>query len=285
MTNNRKFKTSSKRFSVKVIVCIVFLLSLFRDELTVSASDQQDWDAIFGALSRHDDVVMHQNAGAISWEQMDKLAMEDDARLGDFYWIENIRHFRDSYVMYSSVCTHRLTITYIYNKQEADAFERKLRSVVRKMHLDGKSDAQKAEAIYRYIINHVEYDYEALSAEERQISHTAYGALMNGKAVCQGYSLLYLRMAYEAGLEAKYISGTSDYGTGGGGHAWNIVKIGKRYYNVDVCWDDNGFYDADENRYFLLNDKDFKHHTRDALYASQEFTSKYRMAKRSYHHK
>ena len=41
-------------------------------------------------------------------------------------------------------------------------------------------------------------------------------------------------MAISAGLECRFVSGTAD----GGGHAWNQVKVNRKWYYIDCTWDD-----------------------------------------------
>ena len=105
------------------------------------------------------------------------------------------------------------------------------------------------------------------------IKHSSYAALINKKAVCQGYASLFYRLALEAGIDARVISGDSN-----GPHAWNIVKIEGSYYNLDSTWDAGNT----EYEYFLKNAKDFPNHTRDAAYTTAAFTSSYPIAATSY---
>lgn len=83
----------------------------------------------------------------------------------------------------------------------------------------------------------------------------AYNAMIKGKSVCNGYALSFQRVMQEMGVDCKYVTGTGN----GGGHAWNLVKLGKSWYNIDVTWDDT----AQTNDYFLKSDQDFKDHVRD----------------------
>lgn len=63
---------------------------------------------------------------------------------------------------------------------------------------------------------------------------TAYGALVNGKAVCEGYARAYQLLLYEFGIKSTLATGVAN----GEGHMWNIVNIGNYNYHVDVTWDD-----------------------------------------------
>lgn len=44
--------------------------------------------------------------------------------------------------------------------------------------------------------------------------------MINKTAVCQGYASLFYRLALDAGVDTRVISGEA-----GGPHAWNIVKL------------------------------------------------------------
>ena len=133
------------------------------------------------------------------------------------------------------------------------------------LKIDGKSDYQKVRAIHDYICDNVNYDYT-------YTNYDSYDAMIKGESVCQGYANLFYRMCYEAGLDARVITGIGN----GDGHAWNIVKIGDVYYNIDTTWD--GQSDETYYSYFLQNEVDFGDHDRDDKYATDEYYSKYPMA-------
>ena len=149
------------------------------------------------------------------------------------------------------------------------------------LQLNGLSEAKKIIKIHDYICNHVDYAY---NSTEEQV-YTAYGALCTGKAVCQGYAVLFYRLCKEAGLSVRIISGTGN----GGAHAWNIVRIGSKYYNVDCTWDGQ---DADTyNEFLLKSEADFTDHTRESWkvagshyldYTSAEFNAQYPMTEKSW---
>jgi len=113
----------------------------------------------------------------------------------------------------------------------------------------------KIKKIYDYVISHVTYDYANLNNSEDQLKYTAYGALINGTAVCQGYANLFYRLCLEAGIDCRIISGTG----GGLPHVWNIVRVGDAYYNVDATWDAT----LNSHCFFLKSDQGFLRHVRD----------------------
>lgn len=101
-----------------------------------------------------------------------------------------------------------------------------------------KTDYEKALYIAKWIVNNTKYD-------KAYRNDSAYSTLKKGKGTCLGYTLLFQRLAMEVGLKSYVIIGETDNER----HAWNLVKIGRRYYYLDVCWMDNSFVDYD---YFLF---------------------------------
>ena len=65
-------------------------------------------------------------------------------------------------------------------------------------------------------------------------AHNAYGALVERRAVCEGYAEALQYLLHKVGISSVLVHGTSK----GEGHEWNIVKIDGKYYHVDLTWDD-----------------------------------------------
>ncbi len=71
-------------------------------------------------------------------------------------------------------------------------------------------------------------------------AHDAYGALVVGKAVCEGYARAFQYLLYQSGIQCLMAEGESVNPSTGlsEGHAWNVVRISNQYYHVDLTWDD-----------------------------------------------
>lgn len=145
--------------------------------------------------------------------------------------------------------------------------------LLEQLALDGLSDHQKLCRIYDYMCANITYDYAGLAAQD-PLAYTAYGALIRGRSVCQGYANLLYRLCLEEGIDCRLISGVSN----GGGHAWNIVKLGGKYYNMDATWDAG----RTNYRYFLRGNAEFNDHTRDELYDTAQFHEVYPMSAGDY---
>lgn len=166
------------------------------------------------------------------------------------------------------------TYTYYTTYEQEKAVSDKVDEVLDELKINEKKQYDKVKAIYDYICEHTVYDHENLNDNSYKLKYTAYAALINEKAVCQGYALLFYRMALESGADSRLISGLGN----GGAHGWNIVQINGKYYNIDATWDAG----VENYQYFLKCEEHFQGHVRDGEYASEEFLMSYPMAQEDY---
>ena len=152
-------------------------------------------------------------------------------------------------VIYSLIPQYTMTKAEVKNAT-AD-FDKRLNKIVALLP-KGLDDAEKALFFHDYLCLNFEYD--------RTYSvYDAYTMLKKGKGVCQAYSRLYDALLEKVNIDSLSVQSDSM------NHAWNAVKIGGKYYHVDVTWDDPI---PDEkglvlHEYFLLSDKGIqsrKHH-------------------------
>jgi transglutaminase-like putative cysteine protease len=134
--------------------------------------------------------------------------------------------------------------------EEIKAFDNATREFLSDIDLRA-SDLEIELQVHDKLIDLVSYDYidnEKPDETTADPKYTAYGALVcnsEGKpnsAVCSGYSLAFEHILHQAGIPCGYVAGevisAEPRVNGQLGHAWNIVKIGKKWYEVDVTWDD-----------------------------------------------
>ncbi|MDD6208094.1 MAG: transglutaminase domain-containing protein [Clostridiales bacterium] len=139
-------------------------------------------------------------------------------------------------------------ISFMFGYYTTKAQDKKVDAEAKKLakKYKNKTTYQKIKLTHDYLKNKITYtaNYDG-----------AYNALIKGKSVCNGYALSFQRIMQEMDIPCKYVTGTGQ----GGPHAWNLVKIGRNWYNMDVTWDDM----ARTSAYFLKSDKDFKDHVRE----------------------
>ncbi len=125
---------------------------------------------------------------------------------------------------------------YRYDLEEYNTMKKVLELEANKFLTDIKGHSELTD-VHKALILHdklaINCKYASLSnGHYESVAYTAYGALVNGEAVCQGYSLAYMYLLDKVGIKSYFCP--SD----GMGHAWNIVEIGGKKYHVDVTHDD-----------------------------------------------
>ena len=90
------------------------------------------------------------------------------------------------------------------------------------------TNAEKLLYLHDYLITHCEYDLTYSKTN-------AYNALVEGSAVCDGYTKAYKVLCDQAGLTCEFLSSDAI------NHSWNMVQVGggdTAWYYVDCTWDD-----------------------------------------------
>ena len=136
------------------------------------------------------------------------------------------RHPKTSAIWFTTAAQEAALTNYIRN------------TILPQLSLSGKTTYQKVQAIYNWITANVKYDYSHLSDPTYLTQYTAYAAAVQKKAVCQGYANLFYRLANDAGVDCRIITGKAYNGTQTEDHAWNIVRMENgKYYCLDATWD------------------------------------------------
>ena len=180
--------------------------------------------------------------------------------------------YRTSNSLY--LCTLTYTITYYTTAAQEAEMDEAVASLISDLDLKDKTDYQKIKSIYDYMCSNISYDYDNLEDDTYMLKYTAYAALINRTAVCQGYANLFYRLALEAGVDARLITGTGN----GGGHAWNIANLGDSYYYLDSTWDAG----RASYKYYLKGKTDFGDHQNGEEFSSDEFFARYMIPETGY---
>ena len=134
--------------------------------------------------------------------------------------------------------TYSDTIWLTTNAQEAALTNYIRNTILPQLSLGGKTTYQKVQAIYNWITANVKYDYSHMNDPTYWPQYTAYAAAVQKKAVCQGYANLFYRLANDAGVDCRIITGKAYNDDGTADHAWNIVRMEDgKYYCLDATWD------------------------------------------------
>lgn len=140
----------------------------------------------------------------------------------------------------------------------ADEMDRKLTAILDDAR-SRTSDEERERFVHDLLINQVRYDEHAVMGQ------SCYSAVVLGSTVCAGYAKAFQYIMQQLGIPCYYVSGSAlavEQGSRWVSHAWNLVKLGDGWYNVDITWDDS----MSTNDYYNRSDEYFNYtHMREEL--------------------
>ncbi|HHW45451.1 MAG TPA: hypothetical protein GXX17_00895 [Clostridiales bacterium] len=144
-------------------------------------------------------------------------------------------------------------IDYLYTAKERENMAAQIRNALAdalRYINDGMSAYNKELALHEWLVFRVTYDRE--TAEDTQKNPNAfniYGALVEGRAVCEGYSRAMQLLLRMVGIECILVTGKIE----DTGHMWNMVRLDGEWYHLDATWNDSG--DSGYHSYFNVTDQ------------------------------
>ena len=170
-----------------------------------------------------------------------------------------------------------MDVVYMTDSAQEAAVSTAVGNLLGNLGVNSMDSYSKIKTIYNWICQNVSYDYAHVGNTEYLKQFSAYGALIEGTAVCQGYAVLLYRLLLESGVDVRVIPGTGNSTL----HAWNIVELNGVYYNLDSTWDAG----KDLYGYFLCSENDFLGHVRLDDYRTDEFMTLYPMSPKTFEDK
>ena len=125
-----------------------------------------------------------------------------------------------------------LNITHVYNKDEISVVNDQIDTFIKDNINDSMNNEEKIKSFHDYIVNNTKFDTEIENSSDRlnSTSYTAYGLLINHKAICGGYTDTMAIYLDKINIPNLRIS-TNE-------HVWNLVYLNDKWLNLDVTWDD-----------------------------------------------
>ena len=261
-----------QRLSAFLLVLVVLLLTLPVAVPTVAAAEPQDGPPPFTDYYCREALKALPNATALlyAYDQMvagvemslaeitvyngvNPISYEELEIAMDAYRRDHAEHFwlgSTFSVSYDSTTVHRVIPNYLLSGDALTNAKIQFEEAIARILADlpqTTSEWDRELAIHDALAARVTY-------VEGTHAHDAYGALVLGEAVCEGYAEALQVLYHRVGLQSLLVLGESINPSSGApeGHAWNMVRINGKYYHVDLTWNDQGstLYHA----YFNLTD-------------------------------
>ena len=238
------------------IISLVMMLSLIPTQALAAPTNERYGASAIAALENGENFIWAYNtlkAGVEAGQERISFADANHSIKGtdfpailDVYFNDNPQHFWLGKGATSFFSGNKLTaveLTYTFTGDELTTAKSKFEAAAAAVLSGITDDMSQFEIelyLHDYLVSHVTYDLDAPHA------HDAYGALVEGRAVCEGYARAFQYLLQQAGIPSYVVTGQSK----GEDHAWNLVKIDGEYYYVDVTWDDQ---DNDNKYYSYFN--------------------------------
>ena len=174
-------------------------------------------------------------------------------------------------------CQFTFNFLYYTTEEQEAELDGEVDRLLASLDLNGKDNKEKIDTIYNYLCQNVTYDNANLKDTAYTLKYTAYAALLNGTAVCQGYAVAFYRLCLESGIDARVISSRAM------NHAWNIVQLSRFYYCLDATWDaghDAYQYYLKGSEYWLENHRSGGVSTLGDQFQDGDFSTNYPLAKK-----
>lgn len=193
----------------------------------LNQTEKQAYINIFNRIQQHPEYI-----------KIPKLTQTEFTNV--FFAVKNdnpdILCFSDScnMITFMSSCFLELHYDYDYDtcKIMTNELDVKVQEIMQNIDV---ADQYSAELqIHDYIVLNCNYDEDSGNASN------AYGCLIDGAAVCSGYSRAMMLILHYAGIDSMLVGGTGVTADQKEiSHMWNIVRIDGEPYHLDVTWDDS----------------------------------------------
>ncbi len=148
------------------------------------------------------------------------------------FWLENL---------FGYAYAGEDTIVEFYSELSAEEcedcialFNKKVDEIVAAVD-SGLSEYEREKIVHDKVLDGCVYKKGVESSKDGWQYFSAYGALVTGEAVCEGYAKSMQIILSKVGIPCLTIRGEAD----GILHMWNVVELNDEWYHLDPTWDDN----------------------------------------------
>lgn len=122
------------------------------------------------------------------------------------------------------------------SSRERKELKAKVGEIVSACVTEGMTDREKIVALVNYV-----YDYCSYAQDwSKNRANTAWGLLVYGEAQCSGYARGMVALFDAVGIESRYVH-ASKTDPVNPSHQWNLVKLGGKWYHLDVQMFDSSY--------------------------------------------
>jgi len=148
-------------------------------------------------------------------------------------------------------------VSYLYTNDQINYINNEVDRIMNEVYDKSLSVEDNLKKIHDYIINTTKYDVDH-EKNKPKLTYTAYGALKEHLATCNGYTDLMAIFLSKLGITNYRIAYNPIGDTNAEGHVWNAVFINGKWLHLDLTWDDPVADGQDYlyHKYFLVTNEE-----------------------------
>lgn len=152
-----------------------------------------------------------------------------------------------------------IKVSYLYTKDQISYINNEVDRIIKENYNENEAIKDNLKRIHDYIINNTAYDVNYKENKDK-FTYTAYGALKEHLATCNGYTDLMAIILNKLNIDNYKIAYNPIGNTNEEGHVWNAVYLDNKWLHIDLTWDDpvgdgqNYLY----HKYFLVTTDEMK---------------------------
>ena len=218
------------------------------------------------SLSSTEDIIQYISDAVHNNDNVCEIFVEDEALIDANLWLSsidgieqlkceykrvkngfNVRITYDCWDSFAIIKAYRSDSLSGLNERQFTLYNKYIQ-VLDSVTSPSNTDIENELAIHDYLVENVSY------VDTGDSSYNAYSALINGIAVCSGYTECFKTFMDMLGIENGTVSGEA----GNEQHIWNTVMLDGQWYHVDVTWDDpiGSSFEYTDHAYFNISAKD-----------------------------
>lgn len=208
---------------------------------------------------------LNNNFKLVGYEYLDETTTNKDIEVALYRFLldhPEVFYINDKYTISTSTSIFGTKVNLVFeylvsSQEELDTKIEKINNAIGDVMANVKEDYNEYEtelAIHDYLGKNIEYyEYEKIE-DIPQNCHNIYGALVEKKAVCDGFSKSLKLLLERENISTIVVTGNLKNES----HAWNKVKLDDNWYNLDLTSDKSIKTDKKSyviHSYFNITDK------------------------------
>lgn len=133
---------------------------------------------------------------------------------------------------------------YFFSRERIHEYNRKIEKAVNELAADLKlkegTEYEKELKVHDWLCNFVSYDYDGADINDPvrfMEAHNIVGVFAHHRAQCEGIAKAVKVLLNAVDIKCIVVTGKADGNGQNGPHAWNIVNIDGKAYQLDITWD------------------------------------------------